>query len=149
MQIPEWVRKNPEILGKRFLLENSHLQEYKTFVQNIDQKGKHLIIGKLVTNINNVYTCKIYVPDNFPYEPPIVIITDKDVIRNCLNRGLHELHHLGRYKDGIELCIFKEDSMRGLGWLPYYSITSLIIWTAEWLHAYEEKLATGRWPLPE
>ncbi len=57
-------------MKRRFELENNYLKPFKTFVQDVDANGKHSLYGKLVTNSNNVYNCKIKIPSTFPYSPP-------------------------------------------------------------------------------
>lgn len=147
--MPNWVAKDPGKLIGRWRHECGQLKDYPNFEQVIEEDGTHYIEGYLITNSKNIYRCRICYSANYPYEKPRSIVLDEDVVQTCLTNGVHNYHNHGRDGDGIRLCIFLEDSAQGLGWKPYYSIISLIIWTAEWLHAYEVKKETAIWILPE
>lgn len=149
MTIPNWVKQNPDRLMRRLIHDTCELNKFPNFCQRINPtNGYHHLHGKLVTRSNNVYTCKIYLPHNYPYGAPISVITDNDVVQSCIDFP-HSFHNRGLFGKGIELCIFKDDPPFGFSWKPDFSIISLILWTAEWLHAYEVKKQTGKWILPE
>ncbi len=145
-----WIKQDPNKWGKRLIYECEQLNIFFPLFKLKTIDDILYAEGPLITNSKNVYLVKIYYPSNYPYSPPEPVITDKDVVDFCCNKGSHDFHNYGRYKDGVKLCIIKPDDTIGEGWKTNYSVVTIINLVCLWLHAYEYKKAFGgKWILPE
>lgn len=150
-ELPDWVRRNPSRYLERLGYEAKMLANaFPAFVLMIE--GSTLYAeGDFITLSNNRYRVRTYYPENYPYEAPIAIVTDRDVVEYCANRSAHDFHHAGESSEmgGLRLCTMRHDDSQGQGWLPDFSIVTILNLAAAWLHAYEVKRVTGEWILPE
>ena len=149
MNRPKWVKRNVSKYEKRLNFEKECLQKYfPSFDMKQEDDTTLFAEGQLVTLSNNIYSIKIYYPDNYPFMAPIALIMDKDVIEHCKSWN-HGYHNYGIYKNGLRICVLKPDDEIGTGWRPDFSIIFIISLVAAWLHAFEVKKTTGKWILPE
>jgi hypothetical protein len=151
MLLPNWVKRNQEKYVARFDYEIRRMsQSFPSFeLLQDEQSGETYWEGQLCTNSQNIYNLKIFYTDRYPYEPPLVIVMDSDVKRFCKKEGLHGCHNWGIKKGGAHICVINPDDTVNVGWEHSHSVISMAAWAAEWLHAYEVKIKTGRWILPE
>jgi ubiquitin-protein ligase len=84
--------------------------------------------GMLRTRYGNYHQVTIIFPDDYPYTCPKVF---------CSTSMPSDTPH--RFQDG-SLCIQYHD------WKNTFTISTVIGWTAHWLHSYEVWLNTRRWP---
>ncbi|EKE28453.1 MAG: hypothetical protein ACD_3C00057G0003 [uncultured bacterium (gcode 4)] len=150
MQMPEWIKRNPEKNLKRIQHESEKIRNSFPSFELLQKDDLSLYWkGQLATNCKNVYSIEIHYTDEYPYSPPIALVLDKDVKNYCLSAGLHGCHNWGEEMGGIHVCVIDPKDTVNVRWHKDHSAASMIIWTAEWLHAYEVKRVTGKWILPE
>ncbi len=149
--LPNWVQPNPEKYLKRLAYEHDMLADAFPAFRLMTEGDRLFAEGFFVTHSGNAYRVRAEYPKEYPYAYPRVAVCDSDVIETCESSGMHEFHHLGydEDSDGIVLCVMKPDGASGQGWETKFSVVTVLNLAAAWLHAYEVKLATGKWILPE
>lgn len=149
--LPKWVRRNPARYLERLGFEAQMLSDAFPAFTLMTEGDVLYAEGDFVTLSRNRYRVRAYYPENYPYEPPSAIIVDRDVVEYCKNQSVHDFHHLGVSPEmgGLKLCTMRQDDSHGQGWLPDFSVVTILNLAAAWLHAYEVRRVTGQWILPE
>ncbi|MDQ1343969.1 MAG: hypothetical protein QG650_689 [Patescibacteria group bacterium] len=149
--LPNWVRREPEKYLKRLVFEAKMLETAFPGFRLMTERDVLFAEGDFVTASRNRYHLRAYYPESYPYDPPSVAVTDADVVSYCGIRGAHGFHHYGYSEEmgGLKLCLLNAGDREGQGWLPDFSIVTVLNLAAAWLHAYEVKRLTGEWILPE
>ena len=149
--MPNWVRRNPTRYLERLGYEAEMLANAFPAFTLMTEGPTLYAEGDFVTLSGNRYRIRAFYPENYPYEPPVPVAVDRDVVEYCKSQSAHEYHHMGECDEmgGLRLCTMRRDDSHGQGWLPQFSIVTILNLAAAWLHAYEVKRATGKWILPE
>lgn len=149
--LPNWVRRNPDRYLERLGFEAEMLSDAFPAFTLMTEGDVLYAEGDFVTLSKNRYRVRVFYPENYPYDPPSAIITDRDVVEYCKNQSAHDFHHLGVSPEmgGLRLCTMRRDDSHGQGWLPDFSVVTILNLAAAWLHAYEVRRVTGQWILPE
>lgn len=149
--LPNWVRREPKKYLERLALESGMLSDAFPAFRLMTEGDILFAEGDFVTVSRNKYRVRAYYPESYPYEPPAAVVTDRDVVSYCGTRGAHDFHHYGYSESmgGVRLCLLNSSDTNGQGWLPEFSVVTVLNLAAAWLHAYEVKRSTGEWILPE
>lgn len=149
--MPNWVKRNPERYLKRLGYESEMLANAFPGFALMTEGDVLFAEGDFVTVSRNKYRVRAYYPPDYPYSQPTGIIADPDVVQYCSLRPGGEFHNYGYSETlgGIKLCLLNPSDTNGQGWLPDFSVVTILNLAAAWLHAYEVKRVTGEWILPE
>jgi hypothetical protein len=149
---PDWVRKKPEKYIDRLKYEAAQLALLFPHI-GIFREGDTMILeGPIITTSKNQYTVRVVYPEEYPYKKPEGYIRDRDVAEYCVqpqNRG-HNYHNFGfSHPHGLHLCLLGGSDNVYKGWTLNQTGISILEYSILWIHAYEYKRKTGRWPLRE
>ena len=156
--LPLWVLQNPGKYTSRMTKEMAAIRASYTHAEFYLENGILYIEAKLCTRSWNQYLVRIYYPNDYPYNPPVAILFDRDVIQYCTGPqgGRHNFHNYGvsEMHGGLMLCVMNpsDNGTIGHGWQPKDMSAKTILERAVlWLHAYEVKRAdpSKSWALPE
>lgn len=132
---------------ERLGLEVQTVRKAFPFFQFFSEGEQLYVEGPVITRNQNLYTVRVYYPENYPYNHPTPIVLDKDVVMRC---KINRKHILGEAPcGGVFLCVIKPTDEIGCGWTPDMSMLTILNLSAAWLHAYEVLQMTGKWILPE
>lgn len=151
MVLPNWVARKPERYLRRLRFEADMLGDAFPNFRLMTEGDVLFAEGRFVTISANGYGIRSYYPETYPYSAPLTYVTDSDVVSFCMGAGNSGYHHYGYSEEhgGVRLCLLDPNDSKGQGWLPDFSIVTVLNLAAAWLHAYEVKRSTGRWILPE
>jgi hypothetical protein len=148
--LPDWVKRNPVAHINR--LQGEALMLHSQFPHiGIYNDGETLYLeGPVISMSNNMYLLRVVYPSEYPYKKPEAFVRDSDVINFCKNKGYHDFHHQG-YSEihGLNLCVMGSTDNVNKGWTPNQTGITILEYAIMWLHGYEVKKVSGKWPLPE
>lgn len=151
-KFPNWVRKKPEKYAERLKYEAAQLALLFPHVGFFRDEGTLIIEGPIITSNKNQYLLRVVYPEEYPYKKPEGYVLDKDVMAFCSlpqNRG-HNYHNYGiDSKHGLHLCLLGNGDSVNKGWTLNQTGITILEYAILWVHAYEYKRATGKWPLRE
>ncbi len=149
-QVPNWVARKPERYLERLRFEAEMLSEAFPAFRLMTEGGVLFAEGAFFTLSRNRYSIRAYYPKDYPYSAPQAFVMDEDVASYCSHSG-EGFHTYGFQKEigGLRLCLLDPNDSSGQGWLPDFSVVTILNLAAAWLHAYEVKRVTGEWILPE
>lgn len=101
------------------------------------------LVFAVQTNSKKVYTIKIDLTGNFPYDVPKVFITSPKPLRTrngqLMLEASHSMHTLTGENGCVRVCHYGK-----IDWHPNVTLYQVIIKVRFWLEMYESHLKTGR-----
>ena len=121
--------------------------EYAAMAAIFPTKQFHFFSDKLIfavqTNSRKVYTVKVDLSGNYPYEVPKVFITNPHPLYTKNGQSMlepsHQMHALRGENGCVRVCHYGQ-----IDWHPGVTCYQVIVKVRVWLEMYEAHLKTGR-----
>ncbi len=124
---------------QRLALEKDILEKYfPGKVEWVDPTGNTKVDVTMITNSNQTYCLRLYVPRDFPNCLPFMVV--KSSPRPMPNWGDHNASHtLGRSNEGfLKICHYRSSH-----WNGQHTFYEVFVKGRLWLEAYEGHISTG------
>lgn len=125
---------------ERFDIEYSILSRY--FKSNQFRLTQRELLFAAQTNSLKVYTIRIDLTDNYPYNVPKVFITNPKPLCDKWGRAMtaasHPMHTLTAENGCTRICHYGS-----IDWGPHATLYQILLKVRFWLEIYEHHLKTG------
>lgn len=101
--------------------------------------------GTLTTNADRKYRLRIYIPEQYPEQPPRTYIISPNPLYTYDGTDLytigasHKMHTFDSSNSYPQICLYRPEN-----WTAEYTLVSCLKKARLWLEAYDEHLDTGK-----